>query len=117
MKKFRNWLAYRLATVAKKLKVKGEYDDLGVLSRDDDDDSYQNNSFDFESCSRLHLSIHYLKGGQIIEVTSRDPNKNNSNSHTSRTSKEHHGVYLIGEGTDLSERVREIVFNETLRIG
>jgi hypothetical protein len=114
MKKFRNWLAYRLATVAKRLKVREDDDGLIELGIDDD---CQSNSFDFESCSRLHLSIHYLKGGQIVEVTSRDPNKNNSNGHTSRTSKEHHGVYLIGEGTDLSERVREIVFNETLRIG
>lgn len=117
MKKIRNWLAYRLATIAKKLKVKDEYGELSVICRDDDDDSYQNNSFDFEACSRLHLTVHYLQGGQIVEVTSRNPAKNNSNGHVTRGNKEYHGVYLIGEGTDLSERVREIVFNETLRIG
>ena len=107
MKKFRNWLAYRLASLAKKLKV---YDDDGIVSMDDScDPSYS--GVDFDSCSRLNLTIHYLHGGQIVEVSSRKPDVKNK-----RNSDDHHSVHLIGEGTDLSERVREIVFNETLRI-
>lgn len=108
MKKIRNWLAYRLVTIAKKLKV--HEDERPII--DDEDDVYQTNSFDFEGCSRLHLNIHYLNGGQIIEVTSRNPSKNS----ISRNNREHNGVYLVSEGTDLSERVKEIVFTETIKL-
>ena len=106
MYKFRNWIAYRLASIARKLRVD---DDDGIVSMDDDAPSYS--GVDFDSCSRLNLTIHYLHGGQIVEVSSRKPDVKNK-----RNSDEHSSVHLIGEGTDLSERIREIVFNETLRI-
>lgn len=109
MNKFKNWLAYRLASLAKKLRV---YDGDRLVSFDDEECAQSHPGVDFDSCSRLHLTIHYLHGGQVVEVSSRKPdvkNKRNSDDHTS--------VHLIGEGADLSERIREIVFNETLRIG
>ena len=107
MRKFRNWLAYRLASLAKKLRV---YDGDQLVSLDDDcAPSYA--GVDFDSCSRLNLTIHYLHGGQIVEVSSRKPDVKNN-----RHADEHSSVHLIGEGVDLSERIREIVFNETLRI-
>jgi len=110
MNKFRNWLAYQLATVAKRLKV---YDDDSMDCLGDDMTIGQSghHGVDFDSCSRLHLTIHYLHGGQVVEVSSRKPDVKNK-----RNSEDHTSVHLIGEGTDLSERVREIVFNETLRI-
>ena len=106
MYKFRNWIAYRLASIVRKLRVD---DNDGILCMADDAPSYS--GVDFDSCSRLNLTIHYLNGGQIVEVSSRKPDVKNK-----RNSDEHSSVHLIGEGTDLSERVREIVFNETLRI-
>jgi hypothetical protein len=107
MKKFRNWLAHRLATIAKRLKVY-EDDSMVCLGDDMDDGSPGYHGVDFNSCSRLTLSIHYLHGGQIVEVSARKGN--------SRSNQDNNSVHLIGEGTDLSDRIREIVFNETLRI-
>lgn len=107
MYKFRNWIAYRLASIVRKLRVD---DDDGILCMADEQ-SYDRCGVDFDSCSRLNLTIHYLHGGQIVEVSSRKPDVKNK-----RNSDDHSSVHLIGEGTDLSERVREIVFNETLRI-